>query len=52
MYCNDVNDNYEKLYQKTYEGVLNIYSQNNLKENCIKIQPGSLLTINLSKLKY
>ena len=34
-----VNDNYEKLYQKTYEGVLNIYSQIILKIN-IKINLG------------
>ncbi len=47
-----VNDNYEKLYKKTYEGVLNIYSQNNFKKKInVKIQAGSLLTINLSKLK-
>lgn len=47
-----INDNYEKSYKKKYEGILNIYSDNNFRKKInVKIEPGSLLTVNLSKIK-
>ena len=46
------NDNYENIYNKKFNGVLNVFSENNFKKKIkVKINPGSILILNLSKIK-
>tara|TARA_B100001250_G_C19815536_1_gene798111 strand:- start:3113 stop:4624 length:1512 start_codon:yes stop_codon:yes gene_type:complete len=47
-----VNDNYEKFYQKKFKGTLSVYSENNFKKKIkLEIKPGTLLTLNLQKIR-